>query len=144
MRIIQQTAKPVSVFVAIALFLAAVPYQPVIAAMIDTETVLDAARVQEGRQYLIAVLARKDVQNVLKVRGIDPEEAKARIDALSDSEVVQLAEQIEQLPSGGDGLGVVIGGALFVFLVLLITDILGFTDVFPWVKSRTEVARHQG
>ena len=78
----------------------------------------------------------------MTARGIDPEEAKARVDALSDSEVVQLAEQIEQLPSGGDGLGVVIGGALFVFLVLLITDILGFTDVFPWVKSRTEVARH--
>ena len=142
MRIIQQTAKPVSVFVAISLFLAAVPYQPAIAAMIGTETVLDAARAQEGRQYLRVVLARKDVQNVLTARGIDPEEAKARVDALSDSEVVQLAEQIEQLPSGGDGLGVVIGGALFVFLVLLITDILGFTDVFPWVKSRTEVARH--
>lgn len=144
MKIIQQTAKPVSVFMAISLFLAAVPYQPAIAAMIDTETVLDAARAQEGRQYLRAVLARKDVQNVLTARGIDPEEAKARIDALSDSEVAQLAERIEQLPSGGDGLGVVVGVALFVFLVLLVTDILGFTDVFPWVKSRTEVALHQG
>jgi hypothetical protein len=144
MRIIQQTAKPVSVFVAIALFFAAVPYQPVIAAMIDTETVLDAARAQEGRQYLRAVLARKDVQNVLKVRGIDPGEAKARIDALSDTEVVRLAQRIEQLPSGGDGLGAVLGVALIVFVLLLFTDILGYTDVFPWVKSRTEVARHQG
>lgn len=144
MKIIQQTAKPVSVFVAIFLFLAAVPYQPALAVMIGTETALDAARAQESCQYLRAVLARKDVQNFLTARGIDPEEAKARIDALSDGEVVRLAERIEQLPSGGDGLGAVIGAALIVFLVLLLTDILGFTDVFPWVKSRTDVARHQG
>jgi hypothetical protein len=144
MKIIQQTAKPVSVFVAIFLFLATLPYQPALAAMIGTETVLDAARAQEGRQCIRAVLARKDVQNVLTVRGIDPEEAKARIDALSDGEVVRLTERIEQLPSGGNGLGVVVGAALFVFLVLLLTDILGFTDVFPWVKSRTDVVRHPG
>ena len=144
MKIIQHTAKPVSVFLAIFLFLAAVPYQPALAAMIDTETALDAARAQEGRQCLRAVLARKDVKNVLTAGGIDPEEAKARIDALSDGEVVRLAERIEQLHSGGDGLGAVLGAALIVFLVLLVTDILGYTDVFPWVKSRTDVARHQG
>jgi hypothetical protein len=143
-KIIQQTAKTVSVFVPIFLFLAAVPYQPAIAAMIGTETVLDAARAQQGRQYLKAVLARKDVQNVLTARGIDPEEAKARIDALSDGEAVRLAERIERLPSGGDGLGAVLGVGLFVFVVLLFTDILGYTDVFPWVNSRAAVARHQG
>ena len=144
MKMIQQTAKPVSVFVAIFLFLAAVPYQPALAVMMGTETALDAARAQEGRQYLRAVLARKDVQNVLTAQGIDPQEAKARIDALSDGEVVRLAERIEQLPSGGDGLGAVVGAVLIVFLVLLFTDILGYTDVFQWVKSRTDAVRHQG
>lgn len=143
MKIIQHTAKPVSVFLAIFLFLAAVPYQPALAAMIDTETALDAARAQEGRQCLRAVLARKDVKNVLTARGIDPGEAKARVDALSDGEVVRLAERIEQLPSGGNALGAVLGTALIVFLVLLITDILGYTDVFPWVKSRMDTVRQE-
>jgi hypothetical protein len=43
---------------------------------------------------------------------------------------------MDQLPAGGDAVGVLIGASLFVFIVLLITDILGFTDVFPFVKSR--------
>jgi hypothetical protein len=143
MNIVQQTAKPVSVFLAIFLFWAAVPYQPALAAMIDTETALDAARAQESRQRLRAVLARKDVQNVLTARGIDPGEAKARVDALSDGEVVRLAERIEQLPSGGNGLVAVLVTALFVFLVLMITDFLGYTDVFPWVKSRMDTVRQE-
>jgi hypothetical protein len=69
-------------------------------------------------------------------KGIDSNEAKARIDSLSDSEAIAAAEKIKQLPAGGDALGALIGAALIVFLVLLITDILGFTDVFPFVKSQ--------
>jgi hypothetical protein len=140
MKIIKQTAKPVSVFLAIFLFLAAVPYQSALAAMIGTETVLDAARGHEGRQYLRAVLARKDVQRLFADQGIDPEEAKARVDALSDGEVVRLAERIEQLPSGGNALGIIIGAAI-VFGILVITDILGLTDIFPWVKSRQRISQ---
>jgi hypothetical protein len=140
MKIIKQTAKPVSVFLAIFLFLAAVPYQSALAAMIGTETVLDAARGDEGRQYLRAVLARKDVQKLFTDQGIDPEEAKARVDALSDGEVVRLAERIEQLPSGGDALGIIIGAAI-VFGILVITDIMGLTDIFPWVKSRQRISQ---
>jgi len=143
MKIMQQTAKPVSIFLAILLFLTAVPYQPALGAMIDTETALRASCAQEGREYLRAVLARKDVQNVLTGYGVDPEEAKARVNSLSDGEVVWLAERIEQIPSGGNGLVTVLGIALFVFVVLMITDILGFTDVFPWVKSRMDSVRKE-
>jgi len=69
--------------------------------MIGTETVMEAARGQEARDYVKSVLAREDVQTVLMVQGVDPLEAKARVDSLSDAEVVRLAEQIEQLPAGG-------------------------------------------
>jgi hypothetical protein len=89
---------------------------------------------------LRAVLARKDVQKLFTDQGIDPEEAKARVDALSDGEVVRLAERIEQLPSGGDALGIIIGAAI-VFGILVITDIMGLTDIFPWVKSRQRISQ---
>ena len=46
-----------------------------------------------------------------------------------------MADQIERLPAGGSAIGVIIGAALIVFLVLLATDILGYTDVFPFVKK---------
>jgi len=131
-------AKPVSVFLTIFMLLLAAPYQSAFAAMIGTETVLDVARGQGARDYLNRVLAREDVQAELIAHGIDPLEAKARVDSLSDAEVVCLARQIEQLPAGGGAFGVLVGAAVVVFIVLLVTDIAGYTDVFPFVKSRDD------
>jgi hypothetical protein len=67
--------------------------------------------------------------------GISPEEAKKRIDSLTDEEIENIASRIDRLPAGGDGLGAIVGAALLIFIILLITDILGFTDVFPFVKK---------
>jgi hypothetical protein len=59
------------------------------------------------------------------------------VDSLSDAEVIVLADQIEQLPAGGDSfLAVVLAIAILVFLVLVITDITGHTDVFPFIKAQ--------
>jgi hypothetical protein len=135
MNTIRQVTKPVSVLLTILMLLVTVPYQSALAAMVGTETVLDVVKGQEARDYLNSVLARADVKNELMAQGIDPQEAKARIDSLSDREVVQLAGQIKQLPAGGDAVGAIVGAALFIFIVLLITDIAGFTDVFPFVKK---------
>jgi len=42
---------------------------------------------------------------------------------------------MDQLPAGGDAIGTILGAALVIFIVLVITDILGFTDIFPFVKK---------
>jgi hypothetical protein len=120
------------------MLLLSLPHKSAFAGMIGTETVLDATRSQEARDYLNRVLAREDVRASLIAQGIDPIEAKARVDSLSDAEVVSLADQIEELPAGGSALGIIVGALLIVFLVLLITDILGYTDVFPFVKKHSE------
>ena len=78
---------------------------------------------------------RSEVHKHLLAWGVNPEEAKARVDSLTDQEIDKIATQIDQLPAGGDALGTIVGAALLIFIVLLITDILGFTDVFPFVKS---------
>jgi hypothetical protein len=62
-------------------------------------------------------------------------EAKARINSLTESEIVSLADQIETAPAGGGAVGIIVGAAVLAFIVLLITDILGYTDVFPFVKK---------
>jgi hypothetical protein len=104
--------------------------------MIPTETIFDQIKAQDARDHLKALISRNEIKKSLMFKGIDPDEAKARIDSLSDSEAIAAAEKIKQLPAGGDALGALIGAALIVFLVLLITDLLGFTDVFPFVKSQ--------
>ena len=135
MRMIRQATKPVSILLAICIFMVTVPYKSSSAAMIGTETALDMTRGQEARNYLKGIVAREDVQTALIAQGINPLEARARIDSLSDAEAIDLADQIEQQPAGGNAVGIIVGALLIVFLVLLITDILGYTDIFPFVKK---------
>jgi hypothetical protein len=135
MKFIRRKICFVSLFMAAVTLLIAVPYQPLLAAMIPTEVINDTNKGQEARDFLNELISREDIQNYLTNQGIDPLEAKARIDSLSDSEAVKVAEQLEQLPAGSGAVGIIIGAALLVFLVLLVTDILGLTDVFPFVNK---------
>ena len=135
MKSIRKMAKPVSLFLAILMITIFTPCQTVLAKMILTETVMESDRADEARVYVNRVLAREDLKAALMSQGIDMKEAKARINSLSDTEILLLADKIEQLPAGGDPLGTIIGAMVFIFLVLLITDILGLTDVFTFVKK---------
>jgi tetrahydromethanopterin S-methyltransferase subunit G len=119
MKTIRQAAKPVSLFLTIFMLLMSVPYQPALAAMIGTETMIDITRGQESREYIKTMLVRKDVQAALIAHGIDPMEAKARVDSLSNAEVVRLADRIEQLPAGGD-IGILSALIIILLLVLIL------------------------
>lgn len=89
---------------------------------------------QHDRERVRAFFDREDVQTQLQARGVSSEAAKARVDALTDNEVASIAGHIDSLPAGGDVLGGLIGALLFIFIVLLITDILGLTKVFSFTK----------
>jgi hypothetical protein len=104
--------------------------------MVPTEATICQIKARDARDYLKTLISKNDIKKSLISQGIDPDEAKARVDSLSDSEVIEVADKIEQLPAGGGAFGALIGAALIVFLVLLLTDILGYTDVFPFVKSQ--------
>ena len=136
MKIIRKKISYISLFMATIMLFIAIPYQPLLAAMVTTEETFNQIKAQDARDNLKTLLSRNDIKNALISQGIDPDEAKARVDSLSDSEVIEVADKIERLPAGGGALGALIGAALIVFLVLLITDILGYTDVFPFVKSQ--------
>ena len=136
MKIIRKKIGFISLFMATIMLVIATPYQPLLAAMVPTEATLYKIKIQDARDHLKTLISRNDIKDALISQGIDPDEAKARIDSLSDSEVTEVAGKIEQLPAGGGAFGAVIAASVIVFLVLLITDILGYTDVFPFVKSK--------
>lgn len=102
------------------------------AAIITTDQVVAAAAAQQNRAKIEANFARPDVQAELQKMGISPEEAQARVAALTDAETASVAHQIDSLPAGGDG---VIGTIVFIFVLLLVTDILGLTKVYPFTRS---------
>jgi hypothetical protein len=136
MKIIRKKTGFISLFMATIMLVIATPYQPLLAAMVPTEATIYKIKIQDARDHLKTLISRDDIKNALISQGIDPMEAKARVDILSDSEVIEVADKIEQLPAGGGAFGAVIAASVIVFLVLLITDILGYTDVFPFVKSQ--------
>jgi hypothetical protein len=118
------------------MLLITVPYQSIFAAMISTDVTVESERAQKSRAELKKLIARENVEKYLIAQGIDPVEVKSRIDTLTDAEAIALAVKIEELPAGGSAIGVIVGAALIVFLVLLVTDILGYTDIFPFVKAQ--------
>lgn len=101
------------------------------AAMVGTEEALSPASGAE-RDKVSAFLLREDVRAALQARGVNPEAALERVQALSHEEVAQLAQQIDQAPAAGVD---VLGFFLVLFVVLLITDALGMTKVFPFTRT---------
>ena len=103
------------------------------AALVPTEEAARLAGVtqaESGHARLTAALARDDVRAEMLRQGVDPALAQERIAALTDDEATRLADQIDSAPAGG-----IIGAILLVFFVLLVTDILGLTKVFPFTRS---------
>ena len=124
MRSIRKHTQIIGIFMAVTMLLISTPYQSAIAALIDTETVLDENQSQEARDYIKQLLAREDVRSALIAQGIDPLEAEARLASLSDAEVIELADQIENLPAGQGALGLVIAVLVIIILVLVIMKLM--------------------
>ncbi|MFN3416878.1 MAG: PA2779 family protein [Caldimonas sp.] len=113
--------------------------QPGQLTLITTEQIAQegalAARSAAGeasRERLAAELDRPELQAKLQEWGVSPEQARARVDALTDEEAQRLVARIDQAPAGA---GDVLGAIVFIFVLLLVTDILGLTKVFPFTRS---------
>jgi hypothetical protein len=125
---IKRFEKSVSILMTLILVLIFAPVHSVLAAMVGTEAMLLNQNTQDVRDQLRSFLDRNEVQFQIRARGIDPAEAKARVDSLSDAEVMQIANQIDQLPAGGDFWGTVLFLAIIGLVVLVVLEILGYTD----------------
>lgn len=133
-RIILYAGKPLCLLLLMSFVLLDLSLHSAKAGLITTEAVIEAQQADENRDRVAAFLARDDVQRALVSQGVDPAEAKNRVAALSDAEVEKIAGQLDNLPAGA-GVGSVVGAVVFIFIVLLITDILGFTNIFPFTRS---------
>jgi len=103
------------------------------AGMVSSEQVVAEQAAQQSRERVRALFDRADVRAQLQAKGVDAEMAQARVDALTDAEVANINGQLDSLPAGGD----IVGAIVFVFIVLLITDLLGLTKVFPFTRPVT-------
>jgi hypothetical protein len=97
-------------------------------AMIGNSQLLDGSG-NTDRNTLLQTLDRDEIRARLTQLGVDPEAVKVRVSQMTPQEVATLNQRIADLPAGGDALGVI----LVIFVVFIITDALGATDIFPFV-----------
>ena len=105
---------------------------PVQAAMIGNDQIIAQASNQVTIDQLVTAFDREDVQSQLVAMGVNPDDAKLRISQMTEAELLVLQNHLGELPAGGID---VLGAVLLIFIILLITDMLGATDIFPFVKS---------
>lgn len=107
------------------------------AAMVGTEQLAGASNTTapaaqgDAQARLADLLQRDDVVRALTERGVSVDAARERVAALTDGEAAWMAQQIDTAPAGADVLGTIV----FLFVLLLVTDILGFTKIFPFTRS---------
>ena len=121
--------KFVSASLIVCLTAASLPFSAQ-ARIVSTEETSSAVSSSQ-RDTVTRFLARDDVRQAMLAQGLSIDAASARVAAMSDAEVSQLAGRVGQAPAGGDVLGIL----FTVFIVLLVTDIMGLTKVFPFTRS---------
>lgn len=119
-------------FLMICMMSLVVPSQA-FAGMVATDDATNHALADQGRAKIMALIQRDDISKQLQSNGVTAEQAVARVNALTDDEALQVSAKLEQLPAGGDVLSLL----FTIFIVLLVTDILGFTKVFPFTRTIT-------
>ncbi len=104
------------------------------AGLIGSEAIVAAETNAANRQAVDTFLQRQDVRDQLQTLGVSPSEAESRVAALSDAEIAQIAGSLPTDPAGEGALGVIIGAVIIIAVVLLITDIVGLTSVYPFTR----------
>ena len=100
------------------------------AAMISNDMVINHAQHNNAKAELLQTINRSDIKQQLLNMGVKPEDIESRINLMTREEIAQLNHQLDELPAGGDILGII----LIIFIVFVITDVIGATDIFPFIK----------
>jgi hypothetical protein len=130
-------SKSLALAVAAALFVTSLPIGAARAGMVTTDQLVEQRAAAGDRERLAAILLRDDVRQQMETLGVNRDEAIARLASLSDQEIQQIAGRIDEMPAGQSVLVGVLIVAGAVLLGLLITDLLGITDVYAVVNPVT-------
>ena len=115
----------------LSILLALMPLLPAQAAMIGNDRIVNQSQSHQTRDGLQRLFEQETAQQQLQEWGVNPDQIKSRIDSLTDAELARINQQVNDLHAGGDVLGIL----LVIFLVFVITDIIGATDIFPFINS---------
>lgn len=136
MNVSRKPFKLIASVMAAIVFTVSIPTSMVQAGLVNTEQVIGETAAKEKRARVLNFLQREDVRKQMIALGVQPDEAAARVHTLSDAEIRQVAGHLDKLPAGQNAIAAIVGAIVLVFIILLITDLLGWTDIFPFVKKQ--------
>ena len=119
--------RPIAVLLSILLALS--PLLPAQAAMIGNQQIINQHQQVQTRDSLQQLLQQQSATQQLQALGVSPDLVKSRIDSLTDSELARINRHVDTLDAGGNILGIL----LVIFVVFVITDVIGATDIFPFI-----------
>ena len=120
-----------SIAIFLSILMALTPVLPAQAALIGNDQIINQGLSNQTRAGLQQLLEKENLQQQLQEWGVNPDQIKSRIARLTDAELVRINQQINDLHAGGDVIGIL----LIIFLVFVITDIFGATDIFPFINK---------
>ena len=115
--------------VLLSLLLALMPMIPAQAAMIGNQQIINQGESQQTRSSLQQLFEQESARQQLHTWGVDPGQLQNRINSLTDSELARINQQVDSLDAGGGVLGIL----LIIFIIFVITDVIGATDIFPFI-----------
>jgi hypothetical protein len=118
-----------SLILVISFSLMVIPLSQANAAMIANDQLLQQFGQQNEKATLLQRINRAEVRQQLSSMGVSTADVEQRIKQMTSEEIAMLNQQLDELPAGGDVLGVIV----LVFLVFVITDVIGATDIFPFI-----------
>jgi hypothetical protein len=120
-----------SIAIFLSILMALTPVLPAQAAIIGNDQIINQGLSNQTRAGLQQLLEKEILQQQLQEWGVNPDQIKSRIARLTDAELARINQQINGLHAGGDVIGIL----LVIFLVFVITDIFGATDIFPFINK---------
>ena len=103
---------------------------PLQAAMVSTDELISTQQAQMDRESIAALLDRADVQEKLVAMGVTVGDVEQRIALMTNAEIAQLNQQIADLPAGEGVVSVLV----LLFVIFVVTDVIGATDIFPFIR----------
>ena len=119
--------RPIAVL--LSLLLALAPLIPAQAAIIGNQQIINQGESQQTRSSLHQLIEQQSARQQLQAWGVDPGQIQNRINSLTDSELARINQQLDMHNAGGGVLGIL----LIIFVVFVITDVIGATDIFPFI-----------
>ncbi len=114
---------------ALSLLLILAPMGQAQGAIIANAQLMDQVQLTSDKAVLLQTINRVEVQQQLLEMGVSTADIENRVNQMTQQEIAQLNQQINQLPAGSGVLGFI----LVIFIVFVITDVIGATDIFSFI-----------